>query len=128
MKTISELALCHDTNCNNILNLNPTDQAIQASSISNEDTRFHEEAVGSAEHRNVLHKDQEQNLSVRSSAANPGFFLNATPERQKQTSGYSSPSESLHTVVTYNTSFQTSQERMEFALEVCTSPVVFCVD
>ena len=117
MKTISELGLGHDTNYNNILNLNPTDQAIQASSISNEDTRFHE-AVGSADHRNLLHKDQEQNLSVRSSAANPGFFLNATPERQKQTSGYSSPSESLHTVVTYNTSFQTPQERMEFALEV----------
>jgi hypothetical protein len=100
------------------LNLNPTEQAIQASSISNQDTRFHEEAVGSAEHRNLLHKDQEQNLSVRSSAANPGFFLNTTPERQKKTSGYPSPSESLHTVVTYNTSFQTSQERMEFALEV----------
>jgi hypothetical protein len=118
LKTIFELAVCHDTNCKNILNLNPTDQAIQASSISNEDTRFHEEAEGSAEHRNLLHKDQELSLSVRSSAANLGFFLNATPERQKQTSGYSSPSESLHTVVTYNTSFRTSQERMEFALKV----------
>jgi chromosome segregation ATPase len=101
-----------------ILKLNPTDQAVQASSIYNEDTRSHEEAVWSAGHRNLLHKDQEQSLSVCSSVANPGLFLNATPERQNQTSGYSSPSESLHTVVTYNTSFQTSQERMEFALKV----------
>jgi hypothetical protein len=64
----------------------------------------------------------EQQFSQRSSAAELGFFLDATPERPTLALGDTSPSESLHTVVAYNVSFETPQERMDFALKVLPFP------
>ena len=47
--------------------------------------------------------------------------IDTTPERELQArlSVLTSPSEAVQTIVTYNASFETSLERMDFALKVC---------
>jgi hypothetical protein len=100
-------------------------------SEANEEFNIHSEAARLKSVDSCERKDQEQDRVPRAScmstsAVDPGssLGLKSTPEKEFQTRGHheyspASPSESLHhTVVTYNPSFATPQERMEFALKV----------
>jgi hypothetical protein len=74
-----------------------------------------------------LHEQDQECVSVprdSASAAALNVPLDSIPNGELQARSISvsgsaaSPSESLHTVVSYNASFATSKERMEFALKV----------
>jgi hypothetical protein len=80
-----------------------------------------------AEHFKLHEQDQEEFVSVPRDPASAAALivpLDSIPNGELQACSISisdsaaSPSESLHTVVSYNASFATSKERMEFALKV----------
>ncbi len=101
------------------------------SSVSDEEINIQSEAallmpVDFCELQDQEHDCTRHAPCMSTCAADPDALLNldSTPQREIRSRGHrgcspASPSESLHTVVTYNASFATPHERMEFALKAC---------